>query len=218
MIRTVTIVPAILTNNKVDYRSQIERINMYAKRIQVDVTDGVFAPNPTLDVVNVWWPNGWTVDLHMMVERPSQHIDTILKLKPALCIFHAEAKENLLPIFNMLKQNGIRAGLALLPSTFPGTVEPYIKEADHVLIFAGKLGEQGGAADMMQMEKIPLVRNIKAEVEIGWDGGANMTNIRALAHADLDVINVGSALSQAQNPANVYQEMVAELDKTGVVL
>ena len=62
------------------------------------------------------------------------------------------------------------------------------------------------------------MRNIKAEVEIGWDGGANMTNIRALAHADLDVINVGSALSQAQNPANVYQEMVAELDKTGVVL
>ncbi|MBR3386313.1 hypothetical protein IKG68_01980 [Candidatus Saccharibacteria bacterium] len=218
MIRTVTIVPAILTNNKVEYRSQIERINMYAKRIQVDITDGVFAPNQTLDVTNVWWPNGWTVDLHMMVEYPSRHIDTILKLKPALCIFHAEAKENLLPIFNVLKQNDIKAGLALLTSTYPGTVEPYIKEADHVLIFAGKLGEQGGTADMMQMEKIPLVRNIKAEVEIGWDGGANMTNIRALAHADLDVINVGSALSQAQNPANVYQEMVAELDKTGVVL
>ena len=39
------------------------------------------------------------------------------------------------------------------------------------------------------MEKIPLVRNMKPELEIGWDGGANMTNVRALAHADLDVIN-----------------------------
>ena len=68
------------------------------------------------------------------------------------------------------------------------------------------------------MEKIPLIRNMKPEVEIGWDGGANLSNIRALAHADLDVINVGSALSTAENPAEVFQQLVAEIDKNGVVL
>ena len=90
--------------------------------------------------------------------------------------------------------------------------------ADHVLIFAGQLGMQGNPADLMQMEKIPLVRNMKPEVEIGWDGGANMTNVRALAHADLDVINVGAAISQAENPAAAFEELVAEIDKNGVVL
>ena len=70
----------------------------------------------------------------------------------------------------------------------------------------------------MQMEKIQLIRNIKPEIEIGWDGGANITNIRALAHADLDVINVGSAISQAENPADMYQQLVSEIDKSGVVL
>ena len=70
----------------------------------------------------------------------------------------------------------------------------------------------------MQMEKIRLIRDMKPEVEIGWDGGANMTNIRALAHADLDVINVGSAISQAENPAGAFQALMAESDKNGVAL
>ena len=59
---------------------------------------------------------------------------------------------------------------------------------------------------------------MKPELEIGWDGGANKYTMRALAHADLDVINVGSALSKADNPAEVYHELVAEIDKNGVVI
>lgn len=218
MIRQVSIVPTILTDNKQDYRAQVERINVFTRRVQIDVTDGVFAPTQTLDITNVWWPKNWEADLHLMAAYPSQHIDTILKLNPALCILHAEASEDLLPTFQTLKDAGIKTGLALLPSTFPGSVKPYIDLVDHVLIFAGQLGVQGSPADMMQMEKIPLVRNMKPELEIGWDGGANMTNVRAIAHADVDVINVGSAISTAENPAAAFEELVAEIDKNGVVL
>ena len=218
MLRTVSIVPTILTDNKLDYRNQVEQINVFTRRVQIDVTDGIFAPTTTLDVTNIWWPKNWKADLHLMVEKPSEHLDTVLKLSPSLCILHAEAREDLGPDFETLKEAGIKTGLALLPSTFPGLVKHYIDMVDHVLIFAGQLGAQGAAADMMQVEKIPLIRNMKPELEIGWDGGANLTNIRALAHADLDVINVGAALARAENPATVFQEMVAEIDKNGVVI
>ncbi len=218
MIRQVSIVPTILTNDKKEYRLQTERINAFTRRVQIDVTDGIFAPTETLDVTNIWWPKNWDADVHLMAEKPSDHLDTILKLAPSLCILHAEAQEDLLPIFAQLKERGIKTGVALLPSTYPGNIKPYIDAADHVLIFAGHLGVQGSPADLMQMEKVALIRNMKPEVEIGWDGGANMSNIRALAHADLDVINVGSALSRVENPAEVFQQMVAEIDKSGVVL
>lgn len=218
MIRTVSIVPSILTDNKQDYRAQAERINFFTRRVQIDVTDGVFAPTETLDITNIWWPKNWEADLHLMVARPSEYLETILKLSPSLCILHAEASEDLLPTFAALKEQGIRTGVAILPSTYPGNIKHYIDAADHVLIFAGQLGVQGSPADLMQMEKIPLVRNMKPEVEIGWDGGANMTNVRAIAHADVDVINVGSALSRAENPAEVFEQLVAEIDKNGVVL
>ncbi len=218
MIRTVSIVPAILTDNKKDYREQVEKINVFTRRVQIDVSDGTFAPTETLDVTNIWWPKNWEADLHLMVARPSEHLDTILKLSPSLCILHAEASEDLMPAFSTLKEAGIRTGLALLPSTFPGDVKQYIDVVDHVLIFAGQIGVQGSPADLMQMEKIPLVRNMKPELEIAWDGGANMTNVRALAHADLDVINVGAAIITAPDPVAAFQELVAEIDKNGVVL
>jgi ribulose-phosphate 3-epimerase len=218
MIREVSIVPTILVNNKKDFRTQVETINAFTRRVQIDITDGVFAPTETLDITNIWWPKGWKTDLHLMVSRPSEQLETIFKLSPSLCIFHAETNENLLPVFEELKKHEIKTGVALLPSTYPGHVKSYIEAADHVLIFAGQLGAQGGQADLLQMEKIALVRSIKPELEIGWDGGANMTNIRALAHADVDVIDVGSALSTADNPAEMYAQLVAEIDKNGVVI
>lgn len=218
MIRAVSIVPAILTSDRQEYRTQVERINPFTRRVQIDVTDGVFAPVQTLDITNVWWPNNWAADLHLMVATPSAYLDTILKLSPSLCILHAEASEDLLPVFSALKEAGIKTGLALLPTTFPGNVKTYIDIVDHVLIFAGQLGVQGSAADLMQTEKIPLIRNMKPELEIGWDGGANLSNVRALAHSDLDVINVGSAIALADNPAEIYEQLVSEIDKNGVVL
>lgn len=218
MIRTVSIVPTILTDNKQEYRAQAEKINFFTRRVQIDVTDGKFAPTQTLDITNIWWPKNWEADLHLMVTNPSEHLDTVLKLNPSLCILHAEASEDLLPSFKALKDAGIKVGVALMPSTFPGNVKQYIDEADHVLIFAGQIGVQGSPADMMQMEKIPLVRNMKPELEIGWDGGANINNVRAIAHADVDIINVGSAIATAENPAAVFEQLVAEIDKNGVVL
>ena len=218
MIKQVTIVPAILANSKQDFKVQVERINTFTRRVQIDIVDGMFAPNKTLDVTNIWWPKGWETDLHMMVMRPSEHLETIFKLMPSLCIFQAEAQEDLLPIFEALKQHEIKAGVALLPGTYPGAVQRYIEAADHVMVFAGQIGMQGSQADMLQTEKVPLIRAIKTDVEIGWDGGANMSNVRTLAHSDVDVINVGSAISQAPDPAAAFKMLVDEIDKTGVVL
>lgn len=153
-----------------------------------------------------------------MVARPSEHLQNILNLKPSLCIFHAECGEDLLPLFAQLKNAGIKAGVALMKQSFPANYRGAIEGADHVLIFAGELGRQGGQADLLQTEKIDLIKAINPNAEIGWDGGANMKNVRALAHAGIDVINVGSAIAAAPNPAEMYQNLQADLDKKGVVL
>ena len=153
-----------------------------------------------------------------MSARPSEHLSDIIKLKPRLCILHAEVDDDLAAVFAKLREAGIKTGLALIKTTFPGRVSNLIQEVDHVMIFAGELGSQGGTIDMMQTEKVPLVRNIKPDVEIGWDGGANLSNIRALAHAGIDVINVGSAITQAADAAAMYQSLVTESEKKGVLV
>ncbi len=218
MIKTVTLVPTLMTDDKQVYRNLVETFNTFTRRVQIDVTDDEFTPNRTLDITNVWWPNEWQADLHFMALYPSKYIDTIIRLHPSLCILHAEANEDLTPTFAKLKEAGIKTGLALLPQTYPGNVKPYLETIDHVLIFAGKLGQQGVGSDLMQMEKIPLIRELRPTVEIGWDGGANMSNIRALSHAGIDVINVGAAISKSENPAAAFSTLKTEIDKNGVVL
>ena len=71
---------------------------------------------------------------------------------------------------------------------------------------------------MIQYEKVPIIRTIKSEVEIGWDGGVNLQNARALAHSGIDVLNVGAAISTAPDPAKAFADLTADLDKTGVVI
>lgn len=212
------IVPAILTDDTAQYKRYIEVYGNFARRVQIDITDGQFTQNPTIPAEAIWWPEGWICDIHLMVANPGAYAATMIKLRPSLCIFHAEVDEDLLPTFVKLKEAGIKVGVALLKQTYPGSVKRYIEAADHVLIFAGELGAQGGKANLLQIEKVELIRSIKPSVEIGWDGGANMTNVRIIAHADIDVINVGSALSRAEDTVSMYQSLVAETDKRGVLL
>lgn len=212
------IVPTILTNEIEQYKKLITTFQPFARRVQIDISDGTFTPNTTLPINQLYWAKEWQVDFHMMVVRPSEHLPLILQLKPSLVIFHAEASENLLPLFEQLRSAGIKAGVALMRSTFPGSVKQYIEAADHVLVFAGEIGKQGSEADMLQTEKIPLIKAINSNVEIGWDGGANLRNVRAISRAGVDVINVGSAITNATDPGVMYEALVADLDKRGVVL
>ncbi|MBR3366070.1 hypothetical protein IKG48_03065 [Candidatus Saccharibacteria bacterium] len=217
LINTV-IVPTILAADKNQFATFVAAYQGFAKRVQIDITDGQLAPTLTLPETEAVVPEGWQADYHMMVARPSEHMQNILALKPHLCIFHAECGEDLLPLFTQLKGAGIKAGVALMKQTFPATFRGAIEAADHVLIFAGELGRQGSPADLLQTEKVDLIKAINPNAEIGWDGGANMKNVRALAHSGIDVINVGSAIASAPNPAEMYQNLQADLDKKGVVL
>ncbi len=213
----VVIVPTLLTSDANEFTRLIGLYPTFAKRMQIDVIDGSFVSTTTIPESAITaLPTNILVDFHMMVARPSEHLQHIIRLKPNLCIFHAEAAEDLLPIFAQLKQAGIKTGVALLQRTYPGVVEQYIKAADHVLIFAGALGKNGGEADLLQIEKVKLIRAINPEVEIGWDGGVSIENVRALAHSDINVLNAGSAIAKTEDPKTSWEELVKEKTQRGV--
>jgi pentose-5-phosphate-3-epimerase len=212
----VVITPTILSSDANEFTKMIGLYPTFAKRIQIDIVDGSFVATTTIPESAITaLPTNVPVDFHMMVARPSEHLPHILRLKPSLCIFHAEATEDLLPIFAQLKQAGIKAGVALLQRTYPGSVEQYIKAADHVLIFAGALGKNGGHADLLQVEKVKLIKKINLEAEIGWDGGVNMDNVRTLAHSNINVLNVGSAM-KTEDPKATWEALMKEREARGV--
>lgn len=213
----IRIAPTILTASPDEFQAALVVINEFTNQVQIDITDGEFAPSRTIGLDHVFWPDNWQVDLHMMVKNPSRYIDKLILMKPHLVIFHAEVEEDLRPSFEKLRQAGIKVGLALLRQTVPEQKADLITLADHVLIFAGDLGRMGGQANLLQIQKVRLIRAISPNVEIGWDGGANIDNLPMIIQAGVDVINVGSAISLASNPAEAYKAMVELTTREGLI-
>lgn len=211
------IAPAILAENAQQYKEQVDRITGFAERVHIDLTDGEFAPTFTVGIPELWAPEGWTIDIHAMVNKLDEYVPKLITLRPHLIIIHAEAEGDVLGALKEIKRSGIMAGLALLRPTVPQTVEELIKEAEHVLIFSGELGKFGGTASLMQLEKIRLVKMINPNVEIGWDGGVMVDNAYSLVQGGVNVLNVGGTIQKATDPPAMFAKLQQEISKTGVL-
>lgn len=211
------IAPCITAENTDDYTAMVKHIEPFAERVHIDVSDGEFAPNFLVGVGQLFWPKNWQVDVHAMVARPSEYVQSLAELHPSMIIFHVEVEEDLTQVLQYIKQVGIKAGIALKRETVPKTVAPLIEAADHVLIFSGDLGHFGGKASLMQLEKVRLIRAIHPSVEIGWDGGASIENAFSLSQGGIDVINTGGAIQNADEPESVYKAMQREIKKQSVI-
>lgn len=212
-----TIVPCVTVSTPEDYKTSLGRVHTFTKRVHIDFSDGTFAPNQTILANQIWWPNDWQTDIHAMVADPAQHVDSFIALHPHLIIFHVEVRTDLMPVLQKIKAAGIKAGIALMRPTVPADVSELIGAADHVMIFSGDLGKYGGKASMMQLEKIRLIKNINAAVEIGWDGGINLENSFSLMQGGVDVFYVGGAIQTAPDPEAAYAALVKEVAKQGAM-
>lgn len=208
----ISICPTITAETPDEYRAQMERVEPFATRLHVDVADGQFAPRKLINFSDIWWRGNRTIDLHVMYERPLEHAEILLALQPRLIIVQAEADGNFLNFSKHLRAHGIEIGVALLPRTTVETIKPALEFIDHVLIFSGNLGYQGGSeADLGLLDKVKQIRGLKPQIEIGWDGGVNDRNITQIAQAGVDVINVGGFIAGADDPAQAYVTLKAAI-------
>ncbi|MCA9329717.1 hypothetical protein KDA11_03665 [Candidatus Saccharibacteria bacterium] len=213
------ICPTITATTVEQYRQQIELITPFAHRIHIDLADGVFAPNKLIDLMQVWWPVGVTADIHLMYESVLPYIDQLTDHKPHMVIVHAESVGSYYEIAKKLKEKDIKVGVALLPETPVEKIVSAIDDIDHVLIFSGDLGYFGGVAKMTLLQKARTLKKLKPTLEIGWDGGVSVSNVKKLVLGGVDVLNAGGAIHNAKNPEKAYNRLniaITEISTTGV--
>jgi ribulose-phosphate 3-epimerase len=203
--------PAVLAGSEHDYREQVGRIRDFAKRIQIDLTDGDFAGSKTIGLEDVWWPGNLTADIHLMYKKPMDYLDELIKLKPHMVIIHAEAEVQHMHFAARLHKEGIKAGLAVLPQTTIGSIEQIINSFDHLLIFSGDLGHFGGKADLDLLDKAKEAKEHHPEIEVGWDGGVSGQNAKQLAGGGVDVLNTGGFIQNSKNPAESYKVLQQQI-------
>lgn len=208
--------PTITTSTDEKYREQMERVAHFAHRIQIDLTDGIFAHPKTVDAAKAWWPVGVKADFHLMFKDPEKAAHIIAVHKPHLIIVHAEADGNFEAFSQFCRQHHIKVGVALLQKTSTDLILPTLHSIDHVLIFSGNLGHQGGShVDFSLLEKIRTLKTHKRNLEIGWDGGVNDQNVAELVYGGVDVLNVGGYIQKADDPEKAFRTLERIADETG---
>lgn len=201
------ITPAVLASTIEEFRTSLDKVN-FADRIQIDLMDGIFVESASVKPEQTYAAEGQLVDYHVMYIDPTQILETLIAKLPHTIIFHAESS-TFREAFYELGNFDVRRGVALLPETQPEQVADFLVDADHCLIFGGKLGHYGGQADLDQLTKCARIRNINQDIEISWDGGANAENYADITAAGIDVVAMGGAVQKAQNPQKFVDSLTS---------
>src|SRR4051794_39607491 len=103
-----SVAPTILAYNPEDYAARINRVKPFAKRLHIDVCDGVFLDAKTVGLSQVYDIDGVPFDLHLMMTHPESQIENVVALQPELVIVHYEAHCDTESLFRQLRELDIR--------------------------------------------------------------------------------------------------------------
>lgn len=204
-----------------EYAERLKRIEGFVRRLHVDISDGVFTPNKTIDLAQVYEVGDSEVDLHLMITNPAQVLEMVISTGPQLVICHAEAQANWPELFQQWQEVGIKTGLALRADTPVSKIKHILPSLDHVLVFTGDhIGHNHSHFQPETLAKITEIKQINPNVEVSVDGGMNPQHAKSAVESGADVIVTGGYVVDADDPKAAYAEImmaaseVSDDDKT----
>lgn len=203
---TVKIAPSILSADFSRLGEQVrEAISAGAEYIHLDVMDGHFVPNLTFGpiVVSVLKPlaaaSGIVLDVHLMVENPDWMIPEFVAAGANALTVHVEECIHLNCTVQMIKDMGVRAGVAINPATPLVALEEILPFIDQVLLlsvnpgFGGQIYIPGSTQRIARLRGMLDKRGL-SQVELEVDGGIKPENASEVTSAGATVLVVGSAI------------------------
>lgn len=184
--------------------------------IHFDVMDYHFVPNLTfgpmfLEALKKRFPQV-VFDVHLMVNPVSEKIiDDYAKAGADWISFHPEACIHTERMLTYVREKGVKAGLALNPSTAPQLLRYLWEKLDFVLVMTVNPGFGGQKVLSSCMQKVQDVRRMAAEANvhplIEVDGGVKPQNVQDIADKGANVFVVGSAFFGASDKAAAMKEL-----------
>jgi ribulose-phosphate 3-epimerase len=202
------IAPSILAADFANLQRDIEMVNeSQADWFHIDIMDGVFVPNisygmPVLEAINRYAQK--PLDVHLMIVDPDRYISTFKKLGSKILTVHFEACTHLHRTIQAIKQEGMKAGVAINPHTSVSVLEDIIQDIDLLLImsvnpgFGGQSFIENTYKKVMQAKELINSFNSRALIEV--DGGVSTKNAKKLIEAGADALVAGSFVFNSDNP------------------
>lgn len=196
----VLVAPSILSADFAQLGEECLRLEKAgADWLHVDVMDGQFVPNITIGpsvvrdirrISKLWF------DVHLMIEKPELMIPAFIDAGADLITVHTEACAHLHRVIHMIKDAGIKAGVAVNPATSLSSIENILPDLDLVLImsvnpgFGGQKFIPSSIAKIKRLQKMILDSGNRILLQV--DGGINLEWSKAVVEAGANVLVAGS--------------------------
>lgn len=215
--KTFKIAGSILSADLLNLERDVaEALSLGMDVVHFDVMDYHFVPNMTfgpgfLAAMKKRFPDA-VFDVHLMVDPVSEAIvDDYAKAGADWISFHPEACIHTERMLSHIQEMGIKAGLALNPSTPPQMLRYLWDKLDFVLVMTVNPGFGGQKTIQATLKKVTDVKNMakeeNLEILVEVDGGVKSSNISEIASYGAEVFVVGSALFGASDKKQAMDDL-----------
>ena len=201
------IAPSILSADFSVLGEEIRKVEAAgADYIHIDVMDGHFVPNITMGPLVVKAARKTTnlpLDVHLMISDPDSFIDDFAAAGASIITVHAETLPHVHRTIEHIKEQKVRAGLALNPATPLDILEYVLPDLDMVLLMTVNPGFERQKFIRAVVPKIRKLRETldqhRYKVELQVDGGISPDTIQEASSAGADVFVAGSAIFYSED-------------------
>lgn len=198
----VRLAPSILDSDLANLATSITALERAGVEfVHLDVMDGQFVPNISIGipvVASVRKITSLPLDVHLMVDRPERYIDAFIDAGADILTVHVEATAHPHRALQMIREKGVRSGLALNPGTSVQSVKELLSVADLILLMSVNPGFGGQTFIPTTLRKIEELQTLCAELNVELlievDGGVSASNAKQITGAGANVLVAGSAI------------------------
>jgi ribulose-phosphate 3-epimerase len=194
---------SLICANMLELKDTVQQIDSSGcNNIHYDVMDGVFVPRyglyPEL-LSSVKAITSLPIYVHMMTVEPEKYIQTFVDAGADCISVHAEACVHLHRVINLIKSQGIKAGIVLNVATSLSVLDYVLDEIDLIMLMAINPGIVGHKIIPCIYSKIKdcreklVKKGISEKVTVEIDGGVTMESAPLMLTAGANMLVCGSS-------------------------
>lgn len=212
-MKSIEIIPTIVPSRPEDIAQESNRFSSFTSFFQIDVADGLFAPNTTwLPKKSATLPDKFSYEVHLMVSDPKAVGDVFAEAGAHTLIGHFEVFQNpeaFRAAKTLWRSRGVQSvGLAVLYQTPLEAIAPFLENVDFILLMTiPRIGVMGIPFEAESVTRVASFHRMYPDTVIAVDGGVSEKNIADLRRAGASRFGVGSAIAKSENPKAAYERL-----------